>query len=281
GLVGGGGGWFSGANEKCSRSFHSRVIQEFLGICGRPAAGPPLKTECFIRRCALRSSHVQSIVPPSTAGDRPAMMLPASDLAEIVTNLVGLRLEPTTTAAVLGAVLPPLLRSSETPTPAVGQPQSKPRSAAPRRKREKSGPRVAAAAWAADEPTDGPRVRARAALKANPNATLADVAKLARCSHGTAINARNELAAEARKVARDELPADARKPRPSERRERAQRFLRDALAHGPKQVSAVEEAAAKAHVDPQALEQARADLGVVTSRANTGGPHAVQWSLPG
>ena len=66
------------------------------------------------------------------------MMLPASDLAEIVTNLVGLRLEPTTTAAVLGAVLPPLLRSSETPTPAVGQPQSKPRSAAPRRKREKS-----------------------------------------------------------------------------------------------------------------------------------------------
>jgi hypothetical protein len=26
---------------------------------------------------------------------------------------------------------------------------------------------------------------------------------------------------------------------------------------------------------------ARADLHVVTSRANTGGAHAVQWSLPG
>jgi hypothetical protein len=25
----------------------------------------------------------------------------------------------------------------------------------------------------------------------------------------------------------------------------------------------------------------RADLGIVTSRANTGGAHAVQWSLPG
>jgi hypothetical protein len=29
------------------------------------------------------------------------------------------------------------------------------------------------------------------------------------------------------------------------------------------------------------LEQARAELGVVTSRANTGGVQAVQWSLPG
>lgn len=46
-------------------------------------------------------------------------------------------------------------------------------------------------------------------------------------------------------------------------------------------MSAVEEAAAKAHVDPQALEQARAELGVVTSRGNAGGVIAVQWSLPG
>jgi hypothetical protein len=46
-------------------------------------------------------------------------------------------------------------------------------------------------------------------------------------------------------------------------------------------VSDIEEAAAKAHVDPQTLEQARADLGMVTSRANTGGAQAVQWSLPG
>jgi hypothetical protein len=30
-----------------------------------------------------------------------------------------------------------------------------------------------------------------------------------------------------------------------------------------------------------ALEAARADLGVVTSRANAGGVQAVQWSLPG
>jgi hypothetical protein len=33
--------------------------------------------------------------------------------------------------------------------------------------------------------------------------------------------------------------------------------------------------------NPHALEQARADLGVVTSRGNAGGVQAVQWSLPG
>jgi hypothetical protein len=46
-------------------------------------------------------------------------------------------------------------------------------------------------------------------------------------------------------------------------------------------VTDVEAAASKAHVDSTALEQARADLGIVTSRANTGGAQAVQWSLPG
>jgi hypothetical protein len=50
--------------------------------------------------------------------------------------------------------------------------------------------------------------------------------------------------------------AQVAKPK-TERRERAQRFLKDALAHGPKQVSTIEEAAVRAHVDPQALEQAR------------------------
>jgi hypothetical protein len=30
-----------------------------------------------------------------------------------------------------------------------------------------------------------------------------------------------------------------------------------------------------------AREQVRADLGIVTTRANTGGAQAVQWSLPG
>jgi hypothetical protein len=48
----------------------------------------------------------------------------------------------------------------------------------------------------------------------------------------------------------------------------------------PKQVSAVEEAAEKAHIDAHALAQARADLGLVTSRGNAGGVMAVQWSLP-
>jgi hypothetical protein len=33
--------------------------------------------------------------------------------------------------------------------------------------------------------------------------------------------------------------------------------------------------------DPHALGQARADLGIVATRANAGGVQAVQWSLPG
>jgi hypothetical protein len=37
----------------------------------------------------------------------------------------------------------------------------------------------------------------------------------------------------------------------------AQQFLRDELADGPKRVSDVEDAAEKAHVDLQTLEQAR------------------------
>lgn len=48
-----------------------------------------------------------------------------------------------------------------------------------------------------------------------------------------------------------------------------------------RRVTDVEEgAAARAHVDPQALERARDDLGVITSRANAGGVMAVQWALP-
>jgi hypothetical protein len=127
------------------------------------------------------------------------------------------------------------------------------------------------------------RERASAALKANPDKSLTDVAKVAGVSRGTVVNARDELAAEARKQARKE----ARKSSPEastaakpERRQRAERFLKDALAHGPKQVSDLEAAAEKAHVDPHSLEQARGDLGIVVSRGNAGGVQAVQWSLP-
>src|SRR5947209_15870656 len=105
------------------------------------------------------------------------------------------------------------------------------------------------------------RASAPAPLKANPDASLTAVAKAAGVSRSTVVKARDELAAEARTSR--EAPKTAK---PTERRQRAQQFLKDALAHGPKRVSDVEEAAAKAHVEPHALEQARADLGVVTSR---------------
>src|SRR5262249_42371989 len=194
------------------------------------------------------------------------MLLPASTLAAI-NNVVALHLEPDTTMKVLGAILAPVLSSDSTPARKVGRPGPKPRKATRPRKRRR--------------PTREARDRARAALEANPNATLADVAKAAGVSHGTAINARKDLAAEARKAAPAEAgraagketrkssreKSKAAKP---ERRERAGRFPRAALAHGAKPVSDLEEAAEKAHIDPHTLGQARAELGVVTSRANTG-----------
>jgi len=119
------------------------------------------------------------------------------------------------------------------------------------------------------------RERALAALAANPDGATPEIAETAKVSRSTMLNVRKQQAKQARK--------DARKaPRATpDRRHRAQQFLKDALADGPMQVRDVEDAAEKAHVDLQALEQARSDLGIVTSRANAGGVHAVQWSLPG
>ena len=45
--------------------------------------------------------------------------------------------------------------------------------------------------------------KTRAALKANPDATLTAVAKLAKCSHSTVVNAREDLAADARRKLRE------------------------------------------------------------------------------
>jgi len=203
------------------------------------------------------------------------MLLPASDLAEIISSLASLKLEPSTAAAVLGAVLAPLLRNSEInlvpeattiPKQRAGRPRS-----APRRKRKRRTPRSTAA-----------RERARAAIAAHPNATLARVAKLAKCGYGTVVNARKDLVAENRKAARKKArqSREASKPaNPPDPRERAQRFLRERLARGPQRIGDLEEAASKAHIDGRMLEQARADLGVLVSRSNTG-VQAVTWSLP-
>jgi hypothetical protein len=205
-------------------------------------------------------------------------MLPASLFAEITTNIAALQLEPNTAAQILAAVFAPLLQSSDpVPEQHASRPGPKPRRG-PRQKRKKSGPRVTANGA---EPMDAPRQRAIAALQANPDATLTRIAEIADCSHSTAVNARKELAAEVRKEARKEARKPGLKPELTERRHRAQRFLKDALAHGPKQVSEVEDAAERAHIDEHTLGQARADLGVVVSRGNAGGVQVVQWSLPG
>jgi transposase len=203
-------------------------------------------------------------------------MLPADVIAEIIANLAALNLQPSTAATVLGA-LAPLLRTAETPPPAALEPP--PRSS--RRPRASKRPRGAPRRrkYNRRAPTEA-RDRALAALKANPNASTTELAASAGVSRSTVVNARDEIEKQgrkARKAAREtSTPAKPREPR-----ERAQRFLREQLARGAKPASFVEDAAEKAHVEPRALEQARVELGVVTSRSNAGGVQAVQWSLPG
>src|SRR5262249_33383936 len=124
------------------------------------------------------------------------------------------------------------------------------------------------------------RERALAALRASPDVSLTDIAKAAGVSRSTVVNAREDLAAEARRTPRETLPPPPSGGAKTDRRQRAQQFLKDELARGPKKVTDVEAAASKAHVDPHALDQARAELGVVTSRADSGA-HSLQWSLPG
>jgi hypothetical protein len=102
----------------------------------------------------------------------------------ILTTRNGLRLEPTTTAAVLDAVLAPLLRSSQAEDLLEKKPVRTPR---PKRKKRR---RVKADA----EPTDGPRERAIAALRAHPDATVSAVGKLAKVSRSTVANAAKDLA---------------------------------------------------------------------------------------
>jgi len=227
-------------------------------------------------------------------------MLPASALAEIISNITALRLEPSTVTAVLGAVLTPLLRSpgSEIPIPVPAIREKRPRTA--RQKRRKARPPVAAAA----EPTDGPRERAIAALRANPDAPLNTIAQLAGCARSTVVNARGDLAKEVRQETRKQVRKSRAKPvststgnsaatskprntaaaavlaKQNERRERAQQFLKNTLAGGPKPVSAVEAEAGRHHIDQVTLTQARGDLGVVSSRG-AGNTLALQWSLPG
>ena len=200
-------------------------------------------------------------------------MLPASDMTEIIANLAALNLQPSTAAAVLGAILAPLLRTAERP-PAVLEPQpSRRRSSS---KRARGGRRKRK--YRRSAPSEA-RDRALAALKADPDASTTDLAELAKVSRSTVAKTRAEVEKEARKAARKSRATST--PAKPDRRQRAQHFLREQLARGAKPASDVEEAAVKAHVDPQALGQARADLGIVTSRSNAGGVQAVQWSLPG
>jgi len=211
-------------------------------------------------------------------------MLPAEIITEITTNLAGLQLESNITAQILAAVLAPLLRSSG---PELGDLQGAPKRPRKRtgRPRARTSPRRRKKAKRRAARTTEARERARAALRTHPDATVSAVAKLAKVSFGTVINARKDLANEARREARRKAKttktAKSSPAATSPKRERAQKWLRDTLAQGPKEVQAVEAAAAKAHIDDVVLSQARGDLGVIATRADSGGVHAVQWSLPG
>src|SRR5262245_28318600 len=165
-------------------------------------------------------------------------MLPASELAEILANLAALNLQPNTAAAVLGA-LAPLLRSAETPPavlesqPSRRRPRSSKRSRRTRRKRK----------YRRHAPSEA-RDRALAALKANLEATPTQIAKITKVSRSTVVIARNKIEKEARKAARETMPSTQIRgsKTATERRQRAQHFLREQLARGPKPASVVEDA---------------------------------------
>jgi hypothetical protein len=157
-------------------------------------------------------------------------MLPAETIAEITTNLAALQLEPNTAAQILAAVLAPLIRSTDPEPPVRPRKHAKPRKAAQQKRKYKRGAPDA-------------RDRAHAALKANPGMSWTRLAAIAGVSRGTVANAARGAAAskQARRRARQaSTTADAK----TEARARAQRFLKDALAHGPKPVTDVEAAAA-------------------------------------
>jgi len=63
--------------------------------------------------------------------------------------------------------------------------------------------------------------------------------------------------------------------------ERATRFLQEELGHGPVAATKIEALAEKRGIGVE-LEDAKAQLGVIASRANSskGGAHAVTYSLP-
>src|SRR5262249_46270347 len=97
-------------------------------------------------------------------------------LAEIVSNVVGLQLDSNITAAVLGAVLAPLLRSEPPESP-------QKRAAGRLRAKRRSGPR-AKRKYKLHAPTEA-RDRALAALRAKPGVTLTEIAKVAKVSRST------------------------------------------------------------------------------------------------
>src|SRR5215831_7452549 len=130
---------------------------------------------------------------PAYPRRRSPPMLPASDLSEIITNLAALNLQPSTAAAVLGA-LAPLLRTAETP-PAVLEPQPsrRPRSS----KRPRGGRRKRK--YKRQAPSEA-RDRALAQLRANPpDASATEIAKIAKVSRSTVVHARDQIEKEARR----------------------------------------------------------------------------------
>src|SRR5262245_65332192 len=85
------------------------------------------------------------------------------------------------------------------------------------------------------------RDRPLASLRANPpDASATEIAKIAKVSCSTVVKTRNEIEKAERKQARksrETTPSILSKP--AERRQRAQQFLREQLARGPKHASVV------------------------------------------
>jgi hypothetical protein len=215
-------------------------------------------------------------------------MLPASSLAEIISNLAALQLEPNTAAQILAAVFAPLLRSSDPEPQKCSSGVNIPPGTRSQQMKHLAIAAVALAlaTTAAHATADGCAVVRKTpdgflSLRQAPTAKALAIAKLKPGWHLSVDSATCETSGKISICGGTEWthvtgvwPLDGGV-------DCGDTCTRGWVATRYLKFTGCEEAAAKAHVDVQALQQARADLGIVVGRANTGGEHAVQWSLLG
>src|SRR5262249_21748285 len=140
------------------------------------------------RRCADLSCCT-----PSPLDCRSPPMLPAPELAQILSNLSALELQPDTAAQILAAILAPLMRSDASASPDTEprmRPRSRPRGSWRRKRKYTRG-------------MPGARARALELLRANSERTNVKIARSLKSTPSPVHHAPRALAKEERKAKRE------------------------------------------------------------------------------